>query len=1271
MIPLLIGMLVNCSALLAQVGIVESPDASQWFATVDNDAPGAQQTVESEAEGGRTWLKWTVATNGDGRFTGYQVQRDIALDLSGIEMLRWRWKTSGRFLQLQFWAGTRLAYWDTSTLTPGRWRTESIAPSQFNLLGGFEPADWGRITRVALRIADSFAGYQEGTTYELGLQFVHGYPPLGEPGPRPAPASDLMVVETEAALTVGSDRYRLELARDRLMLQLYLPDGDKLAPVSPSGLFYGFDREKGRSFDAKPVYEVVERSPGRVLIAAGAELSLPARDAVLVTFVCLRDRFYTAVRYHTPLDYGYECTRFAPSGDAVKGLFDQYAFRDAQGRLHRGSFSEYQPRAGFGTSTFDADGDFMPAYSGDRPYLFLSRPDARRGLVAVYLDYNRRWRGAADNCHFCDYTPDLGYFHLGLGSFCDCADTRATCFYVGTTDDVALIDGAIVPEILAEAASLPLEARIPSGFTVRTEGGEAERAVLRSLRETWGNHMHWIGCGWGPNGDDVLASSVDLTGRMLGFGAAGGVNFDLVGVERMATERPATLEKLKQLLQGDRLEVVGGTYGQPLGGFHGAESNVRQLQWGVRVCERTLGVRPKCFWEEEFYFFPQLPQLLKLMGYDSACLYFQRTWMDPSFPHENATSVVSWQAPDGTRIRTAAHTPISRWMPTNLQSQALAESDFVKRATDPLIVDWNELAGADPQGAEQYRPAYESMVRFGVKPTTLSAYLGAYTGDAPVREYRMDETFHGLPLGKCGDQVRRADKRIENALVAAEALSAGASLEGLAYPSAALTEAWKNLLIFQGHDVEICEGCLRQAYPQYMEAAEKLANQTLTQTVAATAAKVNTSGPNALAAVVVLNPLSWTRNGVVEVSLPQDLRGGQDLVLRDEGGGVWSTQQVGDRRLLFIARDVPPVGYRTFWLAPGTAPTDLEASPDGASVRNQAITVRLDGSGTVRSLKDLASGAELLSPDTPNGELRATIGGKALSSSGADPNLKLVESGPVRAVVEATGSLTGQGRFVNRAIVYSGLPQVAFETDLQVEEQLDGMMTGSLRRVFAPGFTPTFFHDWPFGASATRMTNELIKWFPFPEGNRQDTVRNHVTGLNFLDCQGEKAGLLYAHDGTQGFLRDGAEIANILSLYDPWDAGYFPNRQSFRSALIAHGPWGNSDRLRTAIGFTSPLPAVVEPCHRGPWPGKRSWLRVSPSTAPVCAFYREGEGLFVRLYDVDGRKQEVRVELARPISAADVVDLRGNAIRKLSAEGQGVRLPLGPHEIATLRLTCR
>src|SRR5690349_21132944 len=160
------------------------------------------------------------------------------------------------------------------------------------------------------------------------------------------------------------------------------------------------------------------------------------------------------------------------------------------------------------------------------------------------------------------------------------------------------------------------------------------RSDRKALYYTFGNHMHWVDMQW-LWGYGVLPGSVQDMLRLIDeTGARGNVNFDGVGYEKMAGECPEVLATLRAAIEGGKVEPVGCSYGQPYGLFHGGESNVRQLTHGVRTVRRLLGVRPRSFWEEEFDFFPQLPQMLRSAGFTGASLYFQWTWHTPEVPFE-------------------------------------------------------------------------------------------------------------------------------------------------------------------------------------------------------------------------------------------------------------------------------------------------------------------------------------------------------------------------------------------------------------------------------------------------------------------------------------------------------------------------------------------------------------------------------------------------------------------------------------------------------------
>jgi alpha-mannosidase len=107
------------------------------------------------------------------------------------------------------------------------------------------------------------------------------------------------------------------------------------------------------------------------------------------------------------------------------------------------------------------------------------------------------------------------------------------------------------------------------------------------LYYTFGNHMHWVDMEW-PWGYGTLPGSArDMLAFCAATGARGNFNFDGVGYEKLASEAPEALDELRAAVAAGQIEVVGASYGQPYGLFHGGESNVRQRVFGARAAAST------------------------------------------------------------------------------------------------------------------------------------------------------------------------------------------------------------------------------------------------------------------------------------------------------------------------------------------------------------------------------------------------------------------------------------------------------------------------------------------------------------------------------------------------------------------------------------------------------------------------------------------------------------------------------------------------------------
>ncbi|MDQ4138015.1 MAG: hypothetical protein M3116_04130, partial [Actinomycetota bacterium] len=402
-----------------------------------------------------------------------------------------------------------------------------------------------------------------------------------------------------------------------------------------------------------------------------------------------------------------------------------------------------------------------------------------------------------------------------------------------------------------------------------------ERDPKREGWYTFGNHFHWVGMQW-LWGNGVLARSIDDMLRFIAAtGSPGNINFDSNGYEKLASEEPAALAKLKEALKDGRAEVVGASFGQPYALFHHGESAVRQLTYGLRSAVRVLDVRPRSFWEEEFYFFPQLPQMLRNTGYEYAALFFQWTWHTPELPKEIVPSI-RWTGIDGSKILTLPRSELNlhQW-PEDVE--ALICSGKLDIPSVPVVQQWLELLPS-PEWmcrSELVVPGVHSLFRTSgieFRSGTLSTVLQALEGTAEDRAYSMDEVFHGMSIGKNGNLHHRTSRRAEETLLAAEAFSVISGNLGRPYahwgkyPAWELEEGWRELLAFQAHDNDECEGLNGHIGYFGADRGIGLGRHVLERTLGHLATALTGGGGTAVA-----NPLGWDRDAVVggrRVTLP-------------------------------------------------------------------------------------------------------------------------------------------------------------------------------------------------------------------------------------------------------------------------------------------------------------------------------------------------------------------------------------------------------------------
>jgi len=476
----------------------------------------------------------------------------------------------------------------------------------------------------------------------------------------------------------------------------------------------------------------------------------------------------------------------------------------------------------------------------------------------------------------------------------------------------------------------------------------------KTLYYTFGNHCHWVDMEWLWGYDALPSAARDMLEFCSQTGAKGNMNFDGIGYEKMAVEAPELLAELKTAVAAGQIEVVGASYGQPYGLFQGGESNVRQRVYGARNARRLLGVWPRTFWEEEFDFFPQLPQMLQSAGFKYASLFFQWTWHTPHLPLEDAPAIW-WVGQDGSRLLASPRNRLNlhQW-PEDFAG--LLDSPALRNAEQPCLVQWLELMPTPDWmcRSELMLPPLRALMAnpdFEMRFVTLPGYLDLVRDRAVPRQYTLDDVFHGMSLGKNGDLFRRLSRQAEQSVLTAESLSALSGYFGRPYPSWDIyptwevEEAWRELLSAQHHDNDECEGLCGHVGRRSYERSLGLSGHVVERTLRSLARR--TAGP--AGRQVVFNPLGWPRRAAV--------------VVNDQPRWV---------------EDVPPFGYRVIdGLTSGSEPelTRLEVSPAALTLQRGALSVTVDRQrGVITQLISPHFPAGALTPGTPLADLCMTRG---------------------------------------------------------------------------------------------------------------------------------------------------------------------------------------------------------------------------------------------------------------------------------------------------------
>lgn len=362
-------------------------------------------------------------------------------------------------------------------------------------------------------------------------------------------------------------------------------------------------------------------------------------------------------------------------------------------------------------------------------------------------------------------------------------------------------------------------------------------------------------------------------------------------VEDYLAVRPDAEERIRALATSGRM-AMGPWYALPDEFLVSGETLVRNLQRGLRVAGRFGGAMEVGYLPDMFGHVAQMPQLLRLFGFDHAVVW-------RGVPSAVDRSGFWWSSPDGSTVR-AEYLPQGYGNGARLPKDAKALlrriGEFEEEQGDLLAGPILWMNGTDhllPQPWLGQVVAEANALELGYELRICS--LAEHVQDAPTEglpswtgELRSGARAN-LLMGVASNRVdvKQAAAVAERTLERlAEPLSA-LFLPAAEWPGALLDTAWLEVIRNSAHDSicgcsvdEVCAAVLHR-FAEVTDIATGLADRALRALGATVAVDGRTP--------VVVNPAPRTRSGVVELRLP-----GNEV----PSGGQLVSERLAERVLL-------------------------------------------------------------------------------------------------------------------------------------------------------------------------------------------------------------------------------------------------------------------------------------------------------------------------------------------------------------------------------------
>ena len=672
-------------------------------------------------------------------------------------------------------------------------------------------------------------------------------------------------------------------------------------------------------------------------------------------------------------------------------------------------------------------------------------------------------------------------------------------------------------------------------------------------------------------------------------------------------DSPELYSQIKERIKDGRWEAQGAMWVEADTNVSGGEALIRQLLYGKKFFKEEFDKDMEVLWlPDVFGYNASLPQMLKKSGVP----YFMTIKLSWSRHNNHPHHTFKWEGIDGSEV--LVHMPPEGEYNSTAMPWAIKkiENEYIdKCVSDEALL----LFGIGDGGGGPGECNLEALKR----EKNLS-------GLVPVKQEQSIEFFHRLEAGKeryktfkgelylekhqgtytTQARNKKYNRKMEKLLREAEF---ALIVTGADYPQEELEAIWKEVLLYQFHDI-LPGSSIKRVYDESLERYEILKRKTEDIIKSAYG-----DGD------YIINSLSWDRN---------------EWVKKDN---KWYNVTV------------PAMGSAKF--ENGIESKEIKQENTGV-LENECVKVTFDIDGSIVSVWDKIAQRECIEANSNRFAIYYDDGDCWDFSESyrerAPRYFELVKvdayiDGPVKMLKQEY--IFGNSKLWQTVSITDGSPVVTFDTEVDWNESKKMLRTAFYTNIITDNVTC----DIQYGAVSRPMHNNTT-W---------DMAKYEICAHKYIDLSENNYGVALINDCKYGhYVKDGVMDLNLLRSPDfPGEAADIA-MHSFKYAIYPHNcNWADSDVIHKSYEFNQ----LMQFGHKIDWFAKLSNSNVIIESIKKAEY---SDSVIIRMYESKGETAETALEFNREIKSAHIVDLTENNETAVNLDS----IKLGRFEIVTIKV---